>query len=150
MIGSQAIHASCARPPVEALLSLECDIYPLNRPEVANRLERELGRSSKFARLHGFYVDVVDPAIATLPSGWRSRLRPLRAGKVTARCLEIHDLAISKLAAGRLRDLEFTGALLKRGLIKVPTVRRRIAHLEDPRQIEELRLRLRLLLLELG
>jgi hypothetical protein len=149
VIGSQAIHASCTRPPVEALLSLECDIYPLNRPELANLLDRELGRSSKYARQHGFYVDIVDPAIAILPRGWRSRLRPLRAGKVTARCLEIHDLVVSKLTAGRLRDLEFAGAILKRRLIKLPTLRRRISQLEDPHRIEALRLRLRLLIKEL-
>ena len=28
LIGSQAIHACCRRPPAEVLLSQECDLYP--------------------------------------------------------------------------------------------------------------------------
>ena len=59
LMGSQAVHASCLRPPAEVLLSQECDLYPKNRPETANLLHAELGRGSPFARRHGFYVDVV-------------------------------------------------------------------------------------------
>src|SRR3989442_1147018 len=32
LIGTQAVHAHCRRPPAEALLSQECDLYPKNRP----------------------------------------------------------------------------------------------------------------------
>jgi hypothetical protein len=31
LIGSQAVHAYCRRPPAEVLLSQECDLYPKNR-----------------------------------------------------------------------------------------------------------------------
>src|SRR5215813_13459039 len=103
LIGSQAVHAYCRRPPPEVLLSQECDLYPKNRPETANLIETELGRGSRFARQHGFYADVVTPELASLPSGWMRRLKPLRAGRITALCLEAHDLAISKLAAGRIK-----------------------------------------------
>ena len=61
LIGSQAVHAYCRRPPAEVLLSQECDLYPMNRPEIANLLDAQLGRGSRFARRRGFYVDVVTP-----------------------------------------------------------------------------------------
>lgn len=129
VIGSQALHAYCRRPPAEVLLSQECDIYPRTRPETAGLLDRELGRNSVFARKQGFYVDVVTPDLANLPEGWRKRLKPFRIGRVTAFCLEIHDLLASKLAAARLKDLEFAGALLKLRLARLSTLRARILKL---------------------
>src|SRR5215471_10927884 len=86
IIGSQAMHAQCRRPPAEVLLSQECDLYPRTYPHAANLLDAELGRRSAFARRHGFYVDVVTPDLATLPQGWRQRLKPLRVGRITAFC----------------------------------------------------------------
>ena len=129
IIGSQAIHAHCHRPPAEVLLSQECDLYPRNRAETATLLDRELGRNSAFARKHGFYVDVVSPEIANLPKGWEKRMKRFCVGQITAVCLEIHDLLASKLAAGRLKDLELAGAILKLRLARVRTLRRRITML---------------------
>jgi hypothetical protein len=129
IIGSQAVHAHCKRAPAEVLLSQECDLYPRSRPQAAAMLDRELGRNSAFARKHGFYVDVVTPDIATLPPGWRKRVKQLRAGRITAYCLEMHDLLASKLAAGRLKDLELAGAVLKLRLARVSTLRARLAKL---------------------
>ena len=126
LIGSQAVHACCRRPPAEVLLSQECDLYPRNRPETATLLDTRLGRGSRFARKHGFYVDVVTPEIATLAPGWERRLTPFRVGAITALCLEVHDLAVSKLAAGRLKDMEFVGALLRLKLANRAIIRRRI------------------------
>jgi hypothetical protein len=129
IIGSQAVHAHCKRPPAEVLLSQECDLYPRTQPQAATLLERKLGRNSGFARKHGFYVDVVTPDIASLPEGWQKRVKPLRVGRITAGCLEIHDLLASKLAAGRLKDLELAGAVLKLRLARVRTLRVRLAKL---------------------
>ncbi|MCX6922935.1 MAG: hypothetical protein NT154_06960 [Verrucomicrobia bacterium] len=129
IIGSQAVHAHCKRPPAEVLLSQECDLYPRTHPQAAALLERELGRNSGFARKHGFYVDVVTPEIASLPEGWEERVKPFRVGRITAQCLEIHDLLASKLAAGRLKDLELAGAVLKLRLARVASLRARLAKL---------------------
>jgi hypothetical protein len=129
IIGSQAVHAQCEHPPAEVLLSQECVLYPRTRPEAAELLDRELGRNSAFARKHGFYIDVVTPEIANLPEGWQKRVRLLRVGRITASCLEIHDLLASKLAAGRLKDLELAGAILKLHLAKAPTLRARLTKL---------------------
>lgn len=129
LIGSQALHASCKRPPAEVLLSQECDLYPRTHSQAAVLLGNELGRNSAFARKHGFYVDIVTPDLASLPMAWHTRLKPFRAGRVTAFCLEVHDLLASKLAAGRLKDLELASAVLKLRLARVPTLRFRISRL---------------------
>ena len=150
LIGSQAVHAFCQRPPAEVLLSQECDLYPMTRPEIANLLDARLGRGSRFARRRGFYVDVVAPEIASLPTGWQSRLKPLRVGRTTAWCLEVHDLIVSKLAVGRLKDLEFTGALFQRRLANPKTVRHRIRQFSRHRDRARLRSRLQSVLDELG
>jgi hypothetical protein len=143
VIGTQAVHAYCRRPPVEVLVSQECDLYPRNRPETASLLDQALGRGSGFARRHGFYIDVVTPEIATLPNGWQTRLIPLRVGQTTAFCLEIHDLIISKLAAGRLKDLEFVGALMGFTIASLVLLRRRIRQLERSKDRVRVRSRLR-------
>lgn len=142
LIGSQAVHAHCRRAPTEVLLSQECDLYPKNHPERANLIDAVLGRRSKFARRHGFYVDVVTPEIASLSMGWERRLKPLRIGRITAWCLDIHDLVVSKLAAGRLKDLEFVGALLHLKLADPKTVRHRIRQFPLDRDRPRLRARL--------
>jgi hypothetical protein len=150
LIGSQAIHAYCRRPPAEVLLSQECDLYPRNRPETANLLDSRLGRGTRFARQRGFYVDVVTPEIASLPTGWQARLKRFRAGRITALCLEIHDLVVSKLAAGRLKDLEFVGALLQTHLANPKVIRRRVRQFPVERDRARLRSRLQSILNELG
>jgi len=146
LVGSQAVHAYWRRAPAEVLLSQECDLYPKNHPETAGRLDAELGRGSAFARRHGFYVDVVAPEVASLPPGWEGRLRPLRVGSITVLCLELYDLLVSKLAAGRLKDLEFLGALLRLGLAERQLVRRRLRRLPAPRVRQRLRSRLQAVL----
>ena len=105
-----------------------------------------LGRGSRFGRQHGFYIDVVSPEIATLPSSWQSRLRSLRFGKTIALSLEVHDLIIRKLAAGRLKDLEFAGALLRLNLASREVLRRRIGQLDLNNARAQVRFRLKMVL----
>src|SRR6266508_4319574 len=149
LIGTQAVHAYCRQPPAEVLLSQECDLYPKNRPQTANLIHARLGRGSRFARSHGFYAYVVAPELATLPTGWESRLTTLRAGRVTALCLELYDLMVSKLAAGRLKDLEFVGALLRMKLAVPEAVRRRIRRFPLARDRARVRARFQSVLDEL-
>ena len=61
-----------------------------------------------------------------LPAGWKDRLIPVRnknTGAGTALCLEIHDLAVSKLVAGREKDLSFVGGLLRHHLADTQIIR---------------------------
>jgi hypothetical protein len=150
IIGSQAVHAHCKRPPAEVLLSQECDLYPRTHPQAAALLDRELGRNSGFARKHGFYVDVVAPEIASLPEGWEQRVRSFRVDRITASCLEMEDLLASKLVAGRLKDLEFSGAILRLRLAKVSTLRTRIAKLTPVSAREQAVLSLMIVLREVS
>ncbi|MFA5508820.1 MAG: DUF6036 family nucleotidyltransferase, partial [Vulcanimicrobiota bacterium] len=55
------------------------------------------------------------PATAILPNGWKQRLIPLNNENtqgVTGWCLHPLDIAISKLVAGRPKDLEYVSALI--------------------------------------
>ena len=131
IIGSQAAHAYCDEAPAEVLVSRECDIYPKNRPEAVLLLTAKLGPESQFARDKGYYADVVTPDLATLPAGWESRVKPLALGPVTALCLDINDLLVSKLAAGRLKDMEFAAALLHLGFAEEAALIERIELLDS-------------------
>ena len=80
-----------------------------------------MGRNSPFYKKHGFFLDCVDPGLATFPDGWTERLIPFRTprtGGVTAWCLEPHDLFVSKLVAWRAKDQQFLRAMLKHKLAK--------------------------------
>lgn len=50
-------------------------------------------------------------------------------------CLEVHDLAVSKLAAGREKDLTFVELMLRHKLIDAAIVQARIA--QTPRLSEQ-------------
>jgi hypothetical protein len=66
---------------------------------------------------------------AVLPDGWRDRLVPIRnqnTGGGTGLCLEIHDLAVSKLVAGREKDLAFIQGLLRHRLAQMEILRTRL------------------------
>jgi hypothetical protein len=76
-----------------------------------------------------------------LREGWRERLVPVRNPNTrgcTGWCLEVHDLAASKLAAGREKDLDFVAGLLKHGMAKPASLLQRIATLplDDARRAQ--------------
>jgi hypothetical protein len=54
-------------------------------------------------------------------------VRNENTGVGTGLCLEIHDLAVSKLVAGREKDYDFVGGLLRHNLVQVPIFRERLA-----------------------
>jgi hypothetical protein len=57
-------------------------------------------------------------------------------------CLDLPDLVVSKLAAGRLKDLEFVGALLRLELCSALRIRRRLQQVPLERERERARTRL--------
>jgi hypothetical protein len=134
LIGAQCVHVATDRPPGEVLMSIECEVL-LDEDDPATRvIDDELGRSSPYVATHGLYADTVSSTFPYLPGGWEVRTRPLDAGGVVARCLEIHDLVISKLAAGRLKDYELVAALFMQRLAQIEVVRARIAAVADPHE----------------
>lgn len=50
---------------------------------------------------------------------------------MTARCLELHDLAAAKLVAGREKDVEFLIEMVRHGMRDVATMRERIQLLPE-------------------
>jgi hypothetical protein len=119
VIGSQAILGQFPNAPLSLLVSAEADLFPLHRPELADLIDGSIGEGSPFHELYGYYAQGVGERTAVLPKGWRDRLvrieNPNTRG-VAGLCLEVHDLAISKHAAGREKDMEFTRELARHGM----------------------------------
>ncbi len=134
VIGSQALHASVAGAlPPEASRSVEVDVAAMrDDPDgaKADLIDGSIGEASMFHSTFGYYAQGVVETTAVLPSGWRKRLVRFETpgtNGVVAWCLEPHDLWVSKAIAGRPKDIEFCAALLKRRLVKVGTLRGRLA-----------------------
>lgn len=132
VIGSQAIHGSeLGGLPVEATRSVEVDVVPVEDSDgqKADLIDGSIGEASMFHGTFGYYAQGVSESTAVLPRGWRERLiryeSPATNG-VVAWCLEPHDLWISKVVAGRPKDLEFGRALLAAGLVDPDELRRRL------------------------
>ncbi len=125
VIGSQSILGQFPDASPSLLVSAEADVFPLNRPELADLIDGSIGEGSPFHELYGYYAQGVDEATATLPRGWRDRLVRISNANtrgVTGLCLEIHDLAISKYVAGREKDREFTHELAKQRMVRRDTL----------------------------
>lgn len=105
------------------------DVYPKNHPDRSDLVDGALGEGSPFQLTPGFYVHGVGPETAVLPEGWEWRLVPVRGRGTegnTGWCVEVHDLAVSKLAAGRPKDLAYVEALFRHGLADPEEVARRV------------------------
>ena len=121
VIGSQAIHAQDSKNlPLVVFQSEEADVYPRNHPERADDIDAAIGELSPFHETHGYYAQGVSPKTAKLPAGWEKRLIRLSSsntGGATGFCLDVHDLVLSKYAAGREKDKEFNQALVRNGFV---------------------------------
>jgi len=130
VIGSQAILGQFPDAPPALLRSMECDLYPKKRPELADKVDGAIGEASKFHEQFGYYAQGVAPDTATLPGGWQRRLvrvENANTGGYAGLCLEVHDLAISKYVAGREKDLEFTRELARHGMTEKKKLLTRVA-----------------------
>lgn len=110
IVGSQAVHAVTEHLPEIAKKSIECDfLFVGGKTETRAEINKKLGVFSNFQIEHGFYADALGLATVILPTNWRERLQPFldENGKVIAYCAEIHDIAVSKLIAGREKDFQF-------------------------------------------
>jgi hypothetical protein len=82
--------------------------------------------------------------LVLLANGWQSRLKAMPVGDIMVWCLDINDLVLSKLNAGRLKDYEFINAMLRTKLAQFEEVVRRIQSFPDPHQQALLLARLRI------
>ena len=88
--------------PAVLLASIEADVYPRYAPAKSNLIDGAIGELSAFHQTFGYYAHGVDETTATLPAGWSERLVPIcneNTGGATGWCLDVHDLAASKLVA---------------------------------------------------
>jgi hypothetical protein len=130
IIGSQAILGQFPHAPPELLFSKEADLYSPRDPNEANLIDGSIGEGSPFHQTFGYFAHGVAEETAVLPTGWKDRLVAVAGpatGPATGLCLEVHDLAVSKLVAGREKDLQFVRDLLRHGLADGDTVRQRLA-----------------------
>ena len=132
VIGSQALLGVVQNPPEELLVSVELDLYPLKDPAKADLIDGSIGELSPFHETFGYHAHGVGPETAVLPAGWRERLVAYRSQGVVAHCLSLEDLAVSKLAAGRPKDLEYVQVLLKTGFLERSAVRELASSLKEP------------------
>jgi len=140
VIGSQALHGSVEGDlPEEALRSVKVDVAALEDPEgkKADLIDGAIGEASMFHATFGYYAQGVETITAVLPEGWQDRLVRFQTGGtggVIAWCLEPHDLWISKMIAGRPKDLGFGQALLEGGIVEPGELQKRLelADIQDP------------------
>jgi len=110
VIGSQAILGQFPDAPAPLRASVEADLFPLHHPERADLIDGSIGELSPFHETFGYYAQGVDETTARLPAGWKERLVVIdneNTGGARGLCLEIHDLLVAKVIAGREKDLSF-------------------------------------------
>lgn len=136
IVGSQAVLGQFPDAPAEMLISTEANVYPKNHPERADLIDGSIGEGSPFHDTFGYYAQGVGPETAVLPRGWETRLHRIQNANTRGAvglCLEIHDLCLAKLVAGRDKDRRFTRAAAKAGLISADLLRERLADMTlDP------------------
>jgi hypothetical protein len=137
IVGSQAVLGAFPNAPSELLRSMEADMYPRHNPAAADEIDGAIGDGSHFHSTFGIYAHGVGPETVIAPRGWEQRLIRVEArsaGDGVARagwCLELHDLLLAKLAAGRERDWEFVEVAIRHGLARLSRLRERVELVPD-------------------
>lgn len=131
LIGSAALFAWRLELPRTMAMSREADIFlnsadPDLTEQVADELDGILGQASQFDDLNGYYCDGVGSESAVMPSDWRDRAivfsTPAMNG-VRALVPSPEDIALSKLVAGRDKDMAWLLAGLKDLIIDADEMR---------------------------
>lgn len=141
IVGSQAIYIVTDFPPEIIRQSIECDfLFIGGKTEIRTEINKKLGIFSQFQIEHGFYADALGLATVVLPTGWQERLQNLKdeSGNTIAKTVEIHDIAVSKLIAGREKDFEFLKVLFLRECISFEKFFERVTLVKEMPQSEVL------------
>ena len=94
-----------------------------------DEIDGSIGEKSAFHESFGYYAHGVSSETAVLPVEWRNRLVRIEnenTGGGAGLCLDAHDLAVSKLIAGRQKDIEFVEILLQSGHLNNPLISERL------------------------
>jgi hypothetical protein len=126
VLGSLAALGYAGEVPPRMALSVDVDAYIKNDPARVFELAGLLGQGSDFEEEHGFYLDPISPAVATLPAGWEQRLVRIELEpEVVAWFLEPNDAAVSKYARMEPRDREWIRAGLAGRILTLEIIERR-------------------------
>lgn len=104
----------------------------------ADAVDGVIGELSQFHETYGYYAQGVEIRTAVLPVGWDDRAEILDRSDSRpgfARCLEPHDLVVSKLVAGREKDIAFATALIEHGFVAAATLHERAEQLDQPNAV---------------
>jgi hypothetical protein len=118
IVGSQAILGQYPLAPAALCVSNEADVYPKHHPERADLIDGSIGEGSVFHDTFGYYAQCGTHhggAASRVGRAARSHLRPCDTG----RDWEAHDLVLSKLVAGREKDLRFAHVAASEQLVRV-------------------------------
>jgi len=129
VIGSQAVLGQFPDAPDDLLVSIEADVFTFRNPGDADLIEGSIGEGSPFHQTFGYYAHGVAEETAVLPANWKERLIKVRnanTGDGCGLCLEVHDLAVAKLVAGREKDCSFVAALLRHKLADASVIESRL------------------------
>jgi hypothetical protein len=141
IFGSQAILGEFPNAPESLCTSIEVDVQPKNNPDKIDEIDGSLGELSQFHQTHGFYVHGVSLESAKLPKNWKSRVIQVKdqyaTNDNTGLCLEVHDLAASKLVAFREKDRDFVRVLLIEEMINVDILLERINKLSIEEDLQQ-------------
>jgi len=132
VLGSQSILGSFPNAPEALCRSVEADAFPLHAPEKADLIDGTIGELSPFHETHGYYAHGIGSDSTVLAEGWKNRLVRIASSAtkgVVGWCLSPADLAISKLAAGRDKDISFVSRMLAFNLVSSADIERLAASL---------------------
>ena len=126
VLGSLAALGYAGVVPPRMAMSVDVDAYIKGDPPRSFELARLLGQGSAFEAEHGYYLDPISPAVATLPAGWEQRLVRIELEpEVVAWFLEPNDAAVSKYARMEPRDREWIRAGLAGRILTFAIIEKR-------------------------
>ena len=140
IFGSQAILGQYPNADDKLTRSIEVDAYPKNKPETVDKIDGALGENSPFHHTHGFYVHGVSIETASLPEGWQDRTKKVQDYMDEDKigwCIEVHDLAASKLMAYREKDIRFVRTMIVENLINLEVLRKRLQMTDTEFSVKE-------------
>jgi hypothetical protein len=141
VIGSQAILGQFPDAPADLLKSMEVDLYPKDNPAMSIQIDGAIGEHSPFHETFGYYGHGVAEDTAVLPTNWETRLKLVKNENtrgVSGWCLEANDLAFSKLAAGREKDLFYVKSMVLNRMVGLELLAERIENSDLTQDLKKL------------
>jgi hypothetical protein len=103
----------------------------LRNPARAIEIDAVLGDGSRFHEQFGYYAHGVGPETPRAPAGWEGRVVKLTfppsggwKTEAVGHLMEIHDVVLAKLVAGRPKDFDFAEATIGGDLVDLDNLRR--------------------------